>query len=102
MTDQTPVGDRSEHIERTVTVRLKRKITRYQHQYVELRFTDDTVRGAWQIPPGTPVSANEIEAYACEEAETMDVFDKWVETNPDSFEELDSEIDDADPPLPKD
>lgn len=91
-----------EKIKRTVTVRLRRKITRYQHQDVQLEVDDATVREARQIPLGTPLSRLEIEAYFCEEAELLGQQDQWVETNPDSFEELDSEIEDADPPLPED
>jgi hypothetical protein len=89
-----------ETIHRTVTVRLRRKIITYQHQDVELKFTDADVRKVREIQDGTPVSADEIEAYAFEEAELLDKPDQWVETKPDAFEELDSEIEDADPPLP--
>lgn len=86
----------------TVTVRLRRKITRYQHQDIELEANEATVREARQIPAGTPLSRLEIESYFCEEAELLGQHDQWVETNPDSFEELDSEIEDSDPPLPED
>lgn len=92
----------SETIQRTVLVRLKRKVITYQHQDVELKFTDAEVREVREIPDGEPVWADEIEAYAFEEAELLDKPDQWVETKPDAFEELDSEIEDADPPLPAD
>lgn len=89
-----------ETIQRTVTVRLRRKVITYQHQDVELKFSDATVRDIRQIPIDTRVSADEIEAYAFEEAELLDQADQWVETKPDAIEELDSEIEDVDPPLP--
>jgi len=90
----------SETIQRTVLVRLKRKVITYQHQDVELKFTDADVREVRQIPDGERIWADEIEFYAFEVAELLDKPDQWVETRPEAFEELDSEIEDADPPLP--